>query len=207
MGSAPQSEVAERLAEALRAEGPSDRLQAALTAGTHPDDSFLVPLLERCAVEPDFYVRDMLTWALTRLPRELTLPRLLAELDSEIAQARSQALHTLSKLGDPAAWPAITSEHLHDPDPEVARAAWRTAAALAPEEDREALAEEFARELGRGDLDVMRSLSRAFVELGEAAATSTLQQADGQGESPRARHARATMRLLADPESTFSLDG
>ncbi|MGD9607505.1 MAG: HEAT repeat domain-containing protein, partial [Leucobacter sp.] len=58
------------LRAALSADDSSDRLQAALTAGTRPDEAYLEPLLDRCAVEPDFYVRDMLTWALTRLPRE-----------------------------------------------------------------------------------------------------------------------------------------
>jgi HEAT repeat protein len=192
------------LAAALQQPETSDRLQAALTAGTHPDDAFLEPLVSRCAVEPDFYVRDMLTWALARLPRELVLPRVVAELDSPIAQARSQALHTLSKLGDERAWSAITEDHLHDPDDEVARTAWRAAAGLAPMEDHEKLARELAREFGRGDLDLKRSLARALVELGEAgsqaAATAQL------SEDPAVRsHAEAALRLIDDPEATFYL--
>ena len=190
---------------ALAAAEPSDRLQAALTAGTHPDDSFLDPLVERCAVEPDFYVRDMLTWALTRLPLELVLPRVIDETRSPVAQARSQALHTLSKLRDPRGWHAIGSEHLHDPDIEVARAAWRTAAGLVPREDRPALARELALELGRGDLDAMRSLSRAFVEL-EETAIPALEAATIGDDEPAARHARATLRLIEDPGATFGLD-
>jgi hypothetical protein len=54
-------------------------------------------LVERCAVEPDFFVRDMPSWVLTRLPPEITLPRIRHELDSERPQARSQALHTLAE--------------------------------------------------------------------------------------------------------------
>lgn len=82
----------------------SVRLRAALAAGTAPDPCFVDGLIERCAVEPEFLVRDMLTWALTRHPVPLTLPGLLRELRSERAQARSQALHTLSKIGDRQAW-------------------------------------------------------------------------------------------------------
>src|SRR5262249_24812062 len=52
----------------------------------------------RCAIEPNFYVRDMLTWALTHLSSGITVPRLLVELRSDRAQARSQALHMLSKI-------------------------------------------------------------------------------------------------------------
>ena len=51
-----------RLREALRDPSSSARLQAALAAGTHPDPAYVGALIEQCAVEPDFYVRDMLTW-------------------------------------------------------------------------------------------------------------------------------------------------
>ncbi len=193
------------LAAALEHSDASVRLQAALTAGTQPDASYLEPLVARCEFEPDFYVREMLTWALTRLPREIVLPRLLPELGSPTAQARSQALHTLSKLNDPTAWSAITVDHLHDPDDQVARTAWRAAAALAPDQEREPLARELARELGRGDLDLQRSLARALVELGEAGSrASTAALLD---EHPAARtHAAATLRLFDDPEASFYLD-
>jgi hypothetical protein len=90
----------------------------------------------RRALEPDFYVRDMLTWALTRFPSEIIVPRLLAELRSERAQARSQALHTLSKIKDAGAWPTITRSLLRDADDEVARSAWRAAVALVPSEKK-----------------------------------------------------------------------
>ena len=52
---------------------------------------------------------------------------LLAELHSTVAQARSQALHTLSKIRNASTWHAITSSLLRDPDDEVARSAWRAA--------------------------------------------------------------------------------
>src|SRR5687768_11562957 len=78
---------------------PSVRLRAALAVGTTPDLRAVAALIERCAVEPEFYVREMLTWALTRHSPSTTVPRLVAELRSEHAQARSQALHTLSKIG------------------------------------------------------------------------------------------------------------
>ncbi|GAB2555041.1 HEAT repeat domain-containing protein [Leucobacter ruminantium] len=199
--------TAANLAAALSADESSARLQAALTAGTHPDDAYLEPLIERCAVEPDFYVRDMLTWALTRLSPEIVLPRVLEETRSDVPQARSQALHTLSKLGDERGWHAITPAHLHDADDEVARAAWRTAAGLAPLDTHADLAREFSRELGRGDLDVKRSLSRAFVELGEDAIPA-LQAVtiDAAHDSETAQHARATLRLIEDPEATFVLE-
>ncbi len=80
----------------LSAENGSTRLAAAMTLGIHQDPATADLLIARCAEERDFYVRDTLTWALTRLPVEVTVPRLLHELVSDNAQARSQALHTLS---------------------------------------------------------------------------------------------------------------
>jgi HEAT repeat protein len=117
-----------RLLDALRAGESSTRLNAAMAIGRHPDPGVVDALVARCAVEPDFFVRDMLTWALTRLPAEVTVPRLGVELGAERGQARSQALHTLSKIGDETVWPAIAPALLHDADDEVARSA--TAAAL-----------------------------------------------------------------------------
>lgn len=199
------TDSARTLAAALAAEDSSARLQAALTAGTHPDLSYLDPLLERCAIEPDFYVRDMLTWALTRLPREAVLRRVTQEITAATPQARSQALHTLSKLAEPNSYEAITSGHLHDADDEVACAAWRTAAGLVPYEERDVLARELAVELGRGDMTVMRSLSRAFVELGDAGQPALHAATIGENEVA-AKHARATLRLLEDPDATFVLE-
>ena len=109
-----------RVANALSAESSSIRLQAALAIGSGADADYTELLVERCAIEPDFFVRDMLSWALTRLPPEIVLPRLHRELDSGCNQARSQALHTLSKIGDKSTWPWITREMLGDPDDGIA---------------------------------------------------------------------------------------
>ncbi|SMX89661.1 hypothetical protein BI49514_02241 [Brevibacterium iodinum ATCC 49514] len=76
------------------------RLQAAMAIGTRADHRDLAKLIARCRIEPDFFVRDMLTWALTRLPADDTVARLIAELDSPLPQAISQSMHTLSKIGD-----------------------------------------------------------------------------------------------------------
>ncbi|MFF0494462.1 HEAT repeat domain-containing protein [Nocardia sp. NPDC004068] len=190
--------------EALAATNSSTRLRAALAIGTRPEPGFLDALVDRCAVEPDFFVRDMLTWALTRLPAERTVPRLRAELRSDRAQARSQALHTLSKIGDPGTWPAITRSLLHDADDQVARSAWRAAVVLVPEDERAALARELAAEFGRGDRETRLSLSRALVALGEVI-EPVLRKAMADNDSAVAEHARATERLWHDPDGGFDL--
>jgi hypothetical protein len=68
-----------RVANALSAEDSSARLQAALAIGSAPDIGFLETLVERCSVEPDFFVQDMLSWAwITR--------DMLCDADDEVAR-------------------------------------------------------------------------------------------------------------------------
>ncbi|MET9771029.1 HEAT repeat domain-containing protein [Streptomyces sp. NPDC006415] len=192
-----------RALQALRDERSSVRLRAALAIGSTPDPRFVDPLIERSAVEPEFFVRDMLTWALTRHPVSDTLPPLLREVRSERPQARSQALHTLSKVGDPRAWPAITRALLTDADDEVARSAWRAAVLLVPEGEGTALAGVLVTQLGRGGRETQLSLSRALIALGDVMASAL----DGATRAPdpgvRA-HALATERLRRDPDTGFA---
>ncbi|MFG3250411.1 HEAT repeat domain-containing protein [Streptomyces sp. NPDC048187] len=197
-----QDTDAERVLRGLEDGSASVRLRAALTAGTTPDPRFVDRLVERSAVEPEFFVRDMLTWALTRHPVSLTLPRLVREVGSTRPQARSQALHTLSKTGDRRAWPVITAAVLTDADAEVARSAWRAAVLLVPEGEESALAAVLATQLGRGDRHTQLSLSRALVALGEAAGAALETAAKAPAEPVRA-HALATRRLLRDPDAGF----
>jgi hypothetical protein len=200
--SAPDTNTMRAL-RALEDDRPSVRLRAALAVGSAPDPQFVDTLVERCAVEPDFPVRDMLTWALTRHPAATTVPKLLDELRSPRPQARSQALHTLSKVGDRRTWPAITRALLTDTDDEVARTAWRTAVVLVPEGAETALAVVLATQLGRGGRETQLSLSRALIALGEAM-VPTLRAATTDPD-PRVRaHAHATERLLRDPEAGFA---
>ncbi|MFJ4716872.1 HEAT repeat domain-containing protein [Streptomyces sp. NPDC088785] len=191
-----------RVLRALEDDRSSVRLRAALALGTTPDPRCVDKLVERSAVEPEFFVRDMLTWALTRHPVSLTLPGLLREVRSERAQARSQALHTLSKIGDRRAWPALTPELLSDPDDEVARSAWRAAVILVPPGEEPALAALLATRLGHGGRRTRLSLSQALVALGDAGRAVLDAAAAAADPGPRT-HALATLRLLRDPDTGF----
>jgi HEAT repeat protein len=193
-----------RMRQGLASGSSSVRLRAALAIGTTPDPRSVDDLVARCGVEPDFSVREMLTWALIRHPAALTVPKLVAELGSPRAQARSQALHTLSKIGDRRAWPAITRALLTDADDEVARSAWRAAVALVPDDERAELAAVLATQLGRGGREVQLSLGRALVALGEVV-VPTLRAATTHRD-PRVRaHAIAVERLMRDPDAGFEL--
>jgi len=176
---------------ALTAADGAVRLRAALDAGTRPDPADVELLVARCRVEPDFFVRDMLTWSLTRHRADVVVPLLVAELESPVPQARSQALHTLSKIGDRSVWPHITEALLCDEDDEIARAAWRAAAVLVPAGDEERLAEVLATQLGRGAVD------RAAAGCGGA-------EAGGTGEEG-AGAAGAATEVRSSPEVQRSL--
>ncbi|MEV6307635.1 HEAT repeat domain-containing protein [Streptomyces sp. NPDC051840] len=202
MTTANQVNDTARVLRALGADDASVRLRAAMTAGTAPDPSYIGTLVERCAVEPDFQVRELLTWALTRHAPSATVPVLVGELRSESAQARSQALHTLSKIGDRRAWPAITRELLTDADDEVARSAWRAATVLVPEGEEEDLTGVLVTQLGRGGREMRLSLSRALIALGEAA-RQVLRTATKDPDPEVRQHALATERLLRDPEAGY----
>ncbi|MFE2531051.1 HEAT repeat domain-containing protein [Streptomyces sp. NPDC059371] len=196
--------AAVRMLRGLEDGSSSVRLRAALAVGSAPDPRFVPGLVQRCAVEPEFFVRDMLTWALIRHPVSTTLPALLAEVRSDRAQARSQALHTLSKIGDRRGWPAITPALLSDADDEVARSAWRAAVVLVPAGEEAELAAELATQFGRGGRETQLSLSRALVALGDVIVPVLLAATTAPG--PRARaHALATQRLLRDPDAGFEL--
>jgi len=200
--SVSESGGASRLRQALSSTDSSGRLQAALAAGTHPDPAYVPVLIGRCAIEPDFFVRDMLTWALVRHPADSAVPPLLDELRAGAPQARSQALHTLSKIGDPRGWSAIDADLLKDPDDRVARSAWRAAVLLAPDDAGAHLAATLTTQLGRGDREVRMSLTRAFVDLG-APSESALEEAATRLQGRALLHALATLHLVRNGDESF----
>ncbi|MDC0771336.1 HEAT repeat domain-containing protein [Streptomyces sp. HD] len=199
-----QHTLAIRVLHGLADGRSSVRLRAALAVGSAPEPRFVDKLIERCAIEPEFFVRSMLTWALTCHPVSMTLPKLLREVRSERAQARSQALHTLSKIGDRQAWPAITRALLTDVDDEVARSAWRAAVVLVPEGEEPGLAAVLATQLGRGERETQLSLSLALAALGEVGLPALRAATTAPDLRVRA-HAHATERLLRDPDAGFEL--
>ena len=71
-----------RVSQASRAQDTNTRLQAALAAGTDPTPQDVGALIAQCATEPDFFVRDMLTWALTRHPAGTIVRQGTAAIDT-----------------------------------------------------------------------------------------------------------------------------
>ncbi len=151
----------------LASDDQSVRLKAALAAGTYPRLDFIEVLLSQCRHEPDFFVRDTLSWALMRQEREAVMRGLIPELTSPIAQARSQAVHTLSKIGDKENYSRISLGLLHDPEDSVASTAWRAASVLVPDDQKDALVNVLITQLGRGDSDTQFALTRFLCAIGD----------------------------------------
>ena len=145
----------------------SVRLKAALAAGTYPEDEFIEILISQCAIEPDFFVRDTLSWALMRNDVSKVVKFLETELQSSNNQAKSQAIHTLSKIGDKANYRLITDEMLFDSDDFMAVTAWRVASVLVPDDQKSVLVQKLITQLGRGDSDTQFGLTRFLCALGE----------------------------------------
>jgi HEAT repeat protein len=173
------------LEELLKSTDQSVRFKAALAAGTYPNLEHIEILIGQCASESDFFVRDTLSWALMRQDRQAVMQRLTPELKSANSQSRSQALHTLSKIGDKDNYSLITLDLLLDADDFVASTAWRSASVLVPDADKPALVETLISQLGRGDSDTQFGLTRFLCAIGEPIVAPLMQAAQSADETVR----------------------
>ena len=187
------------LEEVLKSPDQSVRLKAALAAGTFPDPNQIEVLIKQCAMESDFFVRDTLSWALMRHDQKTVVELLKVELRSQNSQARSQALHTLSKIGNKENYELITRELLLDEDDFVASTAWRSASVLVPDNDKPALVEVLISQLGRGDSDTQFGLTRFLCAIGQAIVTPLKQAAQSTEEVIRT-HAEFTLIRFQEME-------
>jgi HEAT repeat protein len=178
----------------LESSDKSVRLQAALAAGTYPEDQFIGILIAQCAHEPDFFVRDTLSWALMRQDISKVIECLKVELHSENSQAKSQALHTLSKIGDSQFYSLITNEHHFDSDDKIAVTAWRAASVLVPDGEQAALAKILVSQLGRGDSDLQFDLTRFLCALGDSIVAPLKAAGESEKEEVRLHAAFTLMR-------------
>jgi HEAT repeat protein len=178
----------------LESPDKSVRLQAALAAGTYPEDAYIDVLVTQCAHEADFFVRDTLSWALMRHEIAKVVDRLKPELNSENPQAKSQAIHTLSKIGDKQFYPLITNEHHFDSLDKVAVTAWRAASVLVPDNEKSSLTKILVSQLGRGDSDLQFDLTRFICALGDVIVEPLKQASDSEKEEVRLHAAFTLMR-------------
>lgn len=173
----------------------SVRLKAALAAGTYPEVKFIDILVSQCAHEPDFFVRDTLSWALMRNDIPAVVERLKIELNSKNPLAKSQAIHTLSKIGNKDNFTLITDEHLFDADDHVATTSWRAASVLVPESEKSALIAKLITQLGRGGSDTQFALTRFLCAIGDQIVEPLTQAAKSEDEIVRTQAEFTLMRF------------
>jgi len=134
-----------------------------------------------------------------RHDQKSVVEHLKLELHSKNTQARSQALHTLSKIGDKENYRLITRELLLDPDDFVASTAWRSASVLVPESEKPALVELLVTQLGRGDSDTQFGLTRFLCAIGKSIVAPLTQAAQSADEVIRT-HAEFTLIRFQEME-------
>ena len=185
----------ESLDKALRAavhEDSSVRQRAALHLGTYGDDSIAGALVSLLVREPDFYVRETLTWAVVTRA-EATYPLLVQAL-AESEGGRVQILHALSKIRRPEAVAQILP-YIGDADPHVAaKARWALGRTATP-----GAVAALLDHLGEEDDFSRRELTRALEQAGERAVEGLAERLLDASELTVRRHAAEVLVGIGDP--------
>ena len=169
------------------------RLRMALELGQARVVDAAGPLVARFGVEPDFGVRETLTWAVLRM-RDTAMPMVRHALDDPRWIARLQATHTLSKLGDPAAGTRLLPL-VADPVASVASRAWWAVAQCGDPEVVPAL----VAQLGRGSAEDRNSLYVALGHFGADAVPEVVGALRHGATATVRRHAADVLGGLGSP--------
>lgn len=181
----------DRALQAARHHDPSVRQRAALWLGTHADASIAQELVSLLVAEPDFYVRETLTWAVVTRS-DATYPLLVAELAGQGDQ-RAQVLHALSKIRRPESVAEILPL-TDDADDAVAAKAWWALGRIGTPGAVAALLDH----LGDTDDVRRRQLTRALEQAGDAAVEGLAERL-GDPEPSVRRHAAEALLGIGDP--------
>ncbi|MFI1369000.1 HEAT repeat domain-containing protein [Streptomyces griseochromogenes] len=173
----------------------SVRNTAALAIGSQFETELADVLVEALWAELDFFVRETMTWSVTRL-EEATRPAVLAAAAPDrSSEVRVQALHVLSKFANPETVDAVLP-YITDADEEVARKArW----ALGRIQEPRAVPHLVAL-LGAHDLEVRNALTSDVAAFG-AAAVPALVEALGSGDDVVRRHAADILCYIGHPDA------
>ncbi|UQN09445.1 HEAT repeat domain-containing protein [Deinococcus sp. QL22] len=174
------------------------RIRAALDLGAAQHRAALPTLIERLGCEPDFFVRENLTWAIVRMGVE-AVPPLLGLLEHSDAAVRLQSVHALSKLADPVSVAAL-GQAVRDPDDEVARKAIFALGQLGHSGALSTL----VAEVGHPDNERRNTLSRALMEFRQDA-LFPLRELLQHPEARRRAHAADILGLLGESAAAPAL--
>lgn len=171
------------------------RQASALSLGERADPACAEELVEILWAEEDFFVRETVTWAVTRV-KEAALPAVLTALrDGRSPEVRTQALHVLSKFADPG-----TLEDLlplvDDHDGAVARKARWALARIGDPRAVPCLIEL----MGGSDEEEKNSLTDDLAAFG-AAAVPALVGTLGSPDAGLRRHAADVLCFIGHPDA------
>ena len=170
------------------------RQQTALSLGHQPRAELSADIARALWQEPDFFVRETLTWVLIQTPGPAVeaARRILHDADSA---TRLQALHVLSKVADPTTVDTV-SDYIDDANPAVAE---KARYALARIGDPRVIPQLVDR-LGDADLATRDAMTKTLTEFGEQAVPALV--AALQAPEPVVRaHAAEVLCFVGSPAS------
>lgn len=168
------------------------RQQAAVGLGQRADPRLAPAIAQLLWRESDFFVRETLTWVLTRTPATATEAATAALADPD-ASVRLQALHVLSKIADPDS-AAVVAALLEDQDLGVVdKARWALARIGDP-----SVIPLLVDRLGQRDLAGRDAMTTTLAQFGVAAVSSLVSALGDEDPSVRA-HAADVLCFIGAP--------
>ncbi|WP_407319143.1 HEAT repeat domain-containing protein [Isoptericola halotolerans] len=193
-GAAQVDDALDRLTDVDR----DARQAAALLIGEIAEPTAAPGLVARLFSEQDPFVRETLTWAITRVADAAT-PLLLKALADTDAATLNRALHALSKIADPATVDAMLPLAAHTDPVVAAKARW----ALTRVGDPRAIPALVAH-LGTGDDTTRNGVTRDLASFG-ARAVPTVVAALASDDTHVRRHAAEALCFMG-PSAEGAID-
>lgn len=168
------------------------RQQTAVSLGQLAEPHLAAQVAQLLWQESDFFVRETLTWVLTRTPGPAAEAATAILSDGDTG-TRVQALHLLSKLADPDTVTAV-ARYIDDPDPVVAdKARWALARIGDP-----SVIPLLVDQLGDPDLATRDAMTNTLTHFGSAAVPTVVTALTAEDPSIRA-HAADVLCFIGTP--------
>lgn len=195
-GTMSAAELLEKLSDPDR----SVRNTAALAIGSQAETGCAGALVDALWAEQDFFVRETMTWAVTRL-EEATRPAVLSAVGADRPrEVRVQALHTVSKFANPETVDVVLP-YVTDPDGAVARKArWALGRIKEPRAVPHLLAL-----LGEQDIEERNALTDDVAAFGSAAVPSLIAALGADDHAVR-QHAADILCYIGHPDAEGAAD-
>jgi HEAT repeat protein len=194
------TEVLQTLIEQLHHPDKNVRSSAVFALEKLDDVGVADALIQALSTEPDFYVREDLTWALVRIG-EPAFQKLVAVLGDPQAAGRPYIAHTLSKMRDARTVDALLAV-LHDSDIAVVR---KAVFALGQIGEARAISA-IVMLLGCEDEELQTVLTQALEKFGASAVPALLSALKDENPTVREQAAHILGQLGGEEAGTALID-